>query len=145
MFELPTKAFMILQPAVSKGFKRTYHKKIEVYECELDIAIDRYYKKKKHLFKNNKWEISDLNKRTDSMRIIVRGDLYTESSSGSGGTEFYFESFELAYISKVLMIQNMGETYLKNLEELKEQYKRNVPNVNNHLDIIKDKYSEYMI
>ena len=62
-----------------------------------------------------------------------------------GNGILFFYDFDLAYLSKLYLLNRLKETYTKELKELKEKMERNVPDVQNELMEMKEKFPEYFI
>ena len=56
-----------------------------------------------------------------------------------------FNSLELAKAYKLLAIQNMAEEYRKELRSLQELFERNVPDVSEAVNEIKENFPEYFL
>jgi len=137
--------FMIQRPYVSNGLKRSYHKKIEIMEyTPWDKDPNRYLRISTHIWQKSGWKIKETfsHVKTHS-KIIIHNDVV--SNKANIDDDVFFESFELAYISKIMLIQSMKEVYMESLKDLKEKMERNIPDIKDHLEQIKEKYSEYLI
>lgn len=154
----PKVLYGIKCPEISKGLKRTYHKNMEILEFRYDFYETRFakaaYKYKQthiHKFKNGKFERT----KTSSAAFHLYADskilsepvqrLYDSRRTGKHNELLVFDSFELAYISKTYLIKDMKNEYEHELEKLRTLMIKNVPDIEQHIKMIKETYPEYMI
>ena len=141
---------MIESPYVSQNLTRTYKKTIEVYELKDCFkppirGRKQYNAVKKFTYKKftykKKWIETPAN-------AIVKGvaDIRDEVNYMPGGDkDLFFTSFELAYISKIMMIQSMKVKYYAEIKKIQETMERNVPDLTEHLKKIKAEHPEFLI
>lgn len=144
--------YAIQQPEVSSGLKRTYHKKLEVFECKAnkekstevfliaDIQAGYTYSAAK-----KQWIRKPI-KHNGGVRC-PRERIHTTSTTTASYYDKYvlFTTLEAAQVSKLLMIQQMAKKYNKELEELKALFKRNVPNVEEPMNQLLEEYPDLFI
>jgi len=143
-------AFYIERPYTSSGLRRTYFKKLEVYYGEIK-EIERYNRSyytwartiSVFVYNNKKgcW-IEKPTKKYFSVSIPKNKLLETTSRRSE---ECFYTSLEAACVSKLLLIQRMGDVYKKELQELQELYDRNVPDVQKPLDALLDEHPDLFI
>jgi len=141
--------FVIERPYVSSGLKRTYHKKLEVFECtavETSVAhpfagwwcIDNiecvytYHPKKGWLEKACTKYPGDI----DHFTIIH----HTPHLNG-----VVYATIEAAQVAKLLMIKRMVETYKASIKELEACCARNVPAYKDPLNQLLDQHPDLFL
>lgn len=133
-------------PSVSSGLRRTYFKKLEVFKGTLEnerFTADRVYR---YNGVKNAWVDKEFNSTSASKRIYnnhVYNSMPPLSYMRNGGIGF--TTLELAQAAKLLLIEDMGRSYQKELDRLKDLFERNVPDVKAPLSTIKEEYPEYFL
>jgi hypothetical protein len=118
--------------------KQTCHKALEIWEIT-DNDLDPHYIKR-HWYTKNGWQEEPKHGQTFGVSNIC-SEVQTVPIKG----DYYFETFELAYCSKILLLQEMERKYKLGLEKLRVKLGKNVPDVQSHLKDIRDNYPEYLI
>lgn len=143
------KVFYIDKPYVSSGLKRTYHKKLEVFEGEAEVYdtnvpgkwlsikqvvyVYTYRKSKGWVRKNNTTRIHHYFQTKDIATNVSMSD------------KAVYTTFEAAAASKLLLIQRMSREYEANIKKLQELYNRNVPATQHLLDEFLEEYPDIFI
>jgi hypothetical protein len=146
MNDEPQIFFAIEIPSVSHGLKRTYKKKIEVFEVIISStykgdSVHKFSSHIKHEYftKTNKWVMSNYSHFHGSARI--EKDIVEKSVNKI----LIFDDIGKAIISKILLIKDMGLRYERELISLQESYDKNVPRVENVLLDMQNKFPEHFL
>lgn len=140
------KVFLIEHPCVSAGLKRTYFKKLEVFEGTatergggmyvLDSVQFCYkYTPKKGWVKRP---------HTRFPGNITRSHLNLFSTANTSHVGFY-TTLEAAQVSKLLLVRRMEEEYRKAIKELEDTFARNVPAYKEPLNQLLDQHPDLFI
>ena len=147
------RAYWIDVPYVSSGLRRSYMKKLEVYSGE--VAEDGYSVKpdKIYRFLRGKWVdkgeflgacvYSNYNHQNRTkLAIKVHNVMPTIAVMKSGCV---YSSLEMAQAAKMILIQEMERQYEVELDRIRELVKKNIPDINKPLAVLKEDYPEYFI
>lgn len=134
--------FKIESPHVSPGMKLTHGKKIEIWEIREteNSGWTNHQLVRRQWYTANGWMEEELQEDTDGPRTIC-SEVQTQPIRG----DYYFNSFELAYVSKIILLQNMIEEYERELVKARAKLARNVPDVKSHMAEIRENLPEYLI
>ena len=138
-------------PTVSSGLRRTYHKKLEVYSgvqegsggCTRSDTLYRILRgewvDKKHStsefsmpfdYSTRKYN-NEIHKSMPQLSLMRRGCAYA--------------TLEMAQAAKMILIEDMKRKYEAELDNLRDMLKKNVPNIEKPLAVLKADYPEYFI
>ncbi len=142
--------FVIDRPYVSEGLRRTYFKKLEVYECtakaetawwgeEIRIVKTNFL----HSYTPKKGWIKRARKQGPRDFTQVHKDRVV--STVNTHDRVFYTTLEAAQISKLLLIKQMEEKYLKALQELQDMFKRNVPDYKTPMSDLLNQYPELFL
>jgi hypothetical protein len=131
--------FFIKRPYVSNGLRRTFFKKIEIMEAK-PLDSNKYEIFQIHNYLKSGWKVKQT-KKFISSRDNIRNSLDFKNTR----EDMCFETFELAYIAKVLLIERLKKEYVKELESLRAMMERNCPDVAANMKEIQEKYPEHLI
>jgi len=131
--------FFIKRPYVSNGLRRTYFKNIEIMEIK-PIETNRYEIFQVHKYLKSGWKVKKTKEFMRSSAKIRNSLDLTHTSE-----DMFFETFELAYIAKILLIERLKKEYVKELESLRSMMERNCPDVEANMKEIQEKYPEFLI
>ena len=148
--------FYIQYPYVSAGLRRTYNKKLEVFEIEVEKITRNspqgeqvYYQHIEthwvHAYNNKKAQwIKKPSKKHFYMNILE--ECLTSTADITGTTQDHlYTTLEAAIAAKLMLIQRMAITYKKELVTIQELLDRNVPDVQKPLDILLDEHPDLFI
>jgi hypothetical protein len=135
-------------PSVSKGLKRTYNKKLEVYSGILNsdgqnhINSDKIYR-----YTSKGWKETP---NTSGIRFIGGRERYLEinvpqttiPSINNMRRNLIYSSLEMAQVAKIILIEDMKRTYEQELEDLRTRMVKNIPKTDKPLKELKDEYPE---
>ena len=129
------KVFLIERPYVSSGLKRTYHKKLEVFECMAvksdasKYAREGYYVDSiqyLHAYHQKKgWVKKPYTKSSVNSSIMTRYSTIFPTTDTNRSV--LYSTLEAAQVSKLLQIKNMENEYKKVIKELEDTFARNIP------------------
>lgn len=143
--------YWIDAPSVSSGLKRTYHKKLEVYSGTTSedgkwADSDTLYRvlRGKWCDKAHKGSTFRLPYmyRQDKRNIEAHETMPTLQEMNAGCA---YATLEMAQAAKMILIQHMTKTYEAELVRLRELLKKNVPDIEKPLAVLKEDYPEYFI
>lgn len=113
------RVYYIEKPYMSKGLKRSYKKKLEVFSGEViegpyyaQIKVDSIYK---YHNKKKEWIKSPYNTTVRYVENALKTSLPSISHIGSYTT---FATLELAKAAKLLAIEKMAQEYKEKLKEI---------------------------
>lgn len=140
------RVYYIEKPYLSKGLKRSYKKKLEVFSGEViegkyypTLAIDCVYK---YNDKKKEWVKQSCGMSIRYIENAHRTSLPSVSQISSHTT---FATLELAQAAKLLAIEKMSQTYKENLRQIQELFERNVPDVKELISEMSNDYPEYFV
>lgn len=138
-----TPTFMISKPYVSNGLKLTYNKDFTIVETKRDGT------RVAHTFhpKTNKWKetgniptkYQDKNGTSVNIADVVSGNI------GWSRNYLVFTTKKEAYLAKAYLIEEMRKEYNAAINDLRRKLERNVPDLSNITDSLRDEYPEYFI
>lgn len=144
--------YLIKQPSISSGLRRSYNKQLEVLECctnvntsdenvmYLDkvIAIHKYHAGKKQ------WIRKPSSKSIQAR--CIRQHIHTTTCTTPLYTEYVmFTTVEAAQASKLILIEQLKNTYEKEIERLQTLFKRNVPNIDEPMNQLLETHPDLFI
>lgn len=138
--------YMIEIPSVSNGLKRTYHKKLEVFEKVYlgynENGFPKYQTVKEHVYnKRNGWIERKSNGYAEIVRNPINHNLMQKASSYT--KVLYFSDLEAAKSTKILLINDMKKKkYEEELSDLRKRMEKNVLDVVDLVEEVKEKYPE---
>jgi len=149
------RVFVIERPYMSSGLKRTYHKKLEVFECtavESKATRDRPFA--------GGWRIDSIEcLHTYHPKKGWVKKLYTKSSPTNSSTTKYsticptadtnssvfYSTLEAAQVSKLLLIKRMENEYKTAIKELEGTFARNIPAYKDPLNQLLDQHPDLFL
>lgn len=140
------KLWMIKTPFIFQNLLKLNDVKILIYELNKNNSSDMYaecyiY----HIIENGSFIIKD----TRDSFYIHKQKIYDEIIKNSGNLyiseNIFFTSKELAYISSIFILKDFKEKFNKELDKIKLNFEEHMPNFDEHMKIINDKYLEYLI
>lgn len=137
--------YAIRRPEISNGLKRTFHKKLEVMKCIYAEPTSRRPYRCNEIFV---WEKGQyVLKRCPSTSLMMPFKINSELPDVKLlNTEYiFFYDVDMAFLFKCLLVKEMGKRYEAEIKKLQETFKRNVPDVSNHLDRFRDEMPELFI
>lgn len=143
--------YVIKRPEVSSGLKRTYHKNLEVIECK-----GRSGKEKPHIVIE---QVCAIHKYSPAKKAWIRKAIGTQSNSfyspelhttpitalNARHGDLVFTTLEAAQVTKLILIERLKKTYEAELAQLRELFKRNVPNVQEPMDQLLEEHPDLFI
>lgn len=145
--------FYIDRPTISSGFRKTYHKKLEVLEIEevkhsgtianltrhfKVIAVHKYSARAKDWVKKE----TKANKKVTVYERNIASDV---ESLTSAADKCVFKDLNTAIAMKLFLIQTLKKTYDYKIKQLQELAERNIPDVTALVQEMKDTYPEIYI
>ncbi len=141
--------YAIKVPSVSKGLKKSYNKQLEVHEIEFEQTSHNHnvgyatgIKCWEYDLKGSKeWQEV---KRRFGERVnlnLIQKDIITSSFDNV----VLFDNLENAQVSKILLVNKIRKHYEDEIEKIRKLYKSNVPDLNDEIEVLKQKYPEKFI
>lgn len=140
------RGFFIDVPYVSSGLRRTYKKRLEVYEGDVDVVkgeritvkadtIHKYTKAKGWVKKSyNGYEYRSAIQMVHSLPSV--NNIHDST---------IYVTLELAQAAKLLKIKEMAVKYEAELKDLHNLFKRNVPDVTKAVEELGAEYPELFV
>lgn len=141
--------YAIKVPSISNGLRKSYNKQLEVYEIEFEQTSHNHnvgyatgIKCWEYDLKGSKdWKVG---KGRFSERVnihLIKKDIITSSSENV----LLFDDFENAKVSKILLVNKLRKHYEDEIENIRKLYQKNVPDLNDEVEVLKQKYPEKFI
>ena len=138
-------------PSVSSGLRRTYHKKLEVYsgvkgDEQGCTRSDTLYK-----ILRGKWTDKGHTKAEFTMPYDYKTRTYINKVHTAMPTLSLmrqgcaYANLEMAQAAKMILLEDMKRTYERELDNLRDMLKRNVPDIKKPLAELKEAFPEYFI
>lgn len=159
MSVFPETIYMIKTPFIAKSLTKSYNKQIRIATLEIDsdsTGPNKTYKMY-NVIDGKEWEKSKwktLHPRTicDCTSIGVHGNHIYDSTlrtkpskSVFAESRLFFPSFEMAYISKIFILQHFQVLVREEINNRLKTFEKNYVDLKWHLEIISDKYPEYLL
>lgn len=140
------KVYAIKVPYVSNGLQRSYNKQLEVYEYDFPSEHERMSIQPvcRHHYKRGTWVTDKRTRNGPNLysNSAIQNDIVAKSHSTS---HLAFYDIEMAKASKFLLLDNMAEEYRRALVNLQELFERNVPDVSDEVQKVKEQFPEFFI
>lgn len=137
--------YAIRRPEISNGLKRTMHKKLEVMKCIYAESTSRrpYRCNEIFVWENDQYVIKGCPSTSLMMPFKINSELPDVKLLN---TEYiFFYDLDMAFLFKCMLVKEMGKRYETEIKKLQETFRRNVPDVSNHLDRFRDEMPELFI
>jgi hypothetical protein len=140
---------------VSSGLKRTYHKKLEIFECtavEANTSIYAYAQKGYyvnsiqyvHAYHPKKgWVKKPYTKSSLNSSAMTRYSTICHTTNTSQNV--LYSTLKAAQVSKLLLIKSMENKYKKAIKELEDTFARNVPAYKEPLNHLLDQHPDLFL
>lgn len=138
--------YVIEAPFVSAGLKKTFKKKIEVHRALVDenyktLKITLFYKTKP----TSDWKQKKSNLKIHNYGVINKDVIISNVIQIPKNSKMFFYDFNVAYMSKVMLIKKMKERYLNEIKEITNIMNNNVPDIDNLIEEFQEQYPEYFV
>jgi hypothetical protein len=136
--------YVIEAPYMSKNFKRSFNKKLEVFCGEIENTSSRRPQLKAHTlfeYKKGKWVQKTTSKTFEIHPHTIFDSLDFRRLSG----EIAFKSLELAQIAKIKLVDTMMVEFEDEIQKIRDSFERNVPKTKQPMAEMKDKFPELFL
>lgn len=141
--------YAIKVPSISNGLRKSYNKQLEVYEIDFEQTSHNHnvgyatgIKCWEYDLKGSKeWKVS---KGRFSERVninLIKTDIITSSNHDV----VLFDNLENAQVSKILLVNQLRKHYEDEIENIRKLYEKNVPDLSDEVEDLKQKYPEKFI
>jgi hypothetical protein len=137
--------YAIRRPQISKALKRTFYKDLEVFKgiCKEPTSTKPY--RCDELFYHEEGEYKT--KKCIQLSLYKPQHIHSEIPDFStlNAEYLFFHDLEMAFLCKCLLVKELGKSYEAEIQKLQNTFKRNVPDVSEHLDRFKKEMPELFI